>query len=76
MTYKQFCRIVFDNYSAEKKPPFCLTNDLQLRAWLMEIFGVKRMTVYTWKMSDHLPDRVGQSLCVMFPDVFSPSSAV
>ena len=55
---------------SEKKPPFSLTNDQQIRDWLASAFGLNRVTPWAWKKHDRIPDAAAESLGTMFPEVF------
>ena len=70
MKYSEMTKKILDNYGEGKKPPFSLTNARQIRGWLASAFGLNRVTPWTWKKHDDIPDAVAESLGTMFPEVF------
>jgi len=64
MKYSEMTKKILDNYSEGKKPPFSLTNDRQIRGWLASAFGLNRVTPWTWKKHDDIPDAVA-ALCFL-----------
>lgn len=70
MKYSEMTKKILGNYGEGKKPPFILTNDRQIRDWLASTFGLNRVTPWTWKKHDDIPDAVAESLGTMFPEVF------
>lgn len=71
ITWKKMLKCIFDNHGKTGTPPFSLTNEKEVRRWLMTQFGVGRVTVYVWKRKDCLPPYVRQSLITMCPEVFA-----
>lgn len=71
ITWKKMLKCIFDNHGKTGTPPFSLTNEKEVRGWLMAQFGVGRVTVYVWKRKDYLPPYVRQSLITMCPEVFA-----